>query len=131
MYEQLKAKGTLPESDQEDLLFSCTCLVGQTKVLDPEVYPIIKEPVGQFFTILGEKRPYSVSFVQHHWAINTKGKKKRKTFWIGMLTYTYASTRYLVGHLYNGPKYFELDGVPLFTTANEQGGRGATHQERG
>lgn len=59
MYEQLKAKGVLPESDLEDLPFSCTCLVGQTKALDPEVYPIIKRPVGQFFTLLGEERPYT------------------------------------------------------------------------
>ncbi|KAG0293589.1 hypothetical protein BGZ96_002634 [Linnemannia gamsii] len=66
MYEQLKAKGILPDSDQEDLPFSCTCLVGQTKVLDPDVYTIIKKPVGQFFTILGEIRPYSVSFVLDH-----------------------------------------------------------------
>ncbi|KAF9902142.1 hypothetical protein EC991_005255 [Linnemannia zychae] len=39
MYEQLKAKGELPLSDQEDLPFSCTALVGQTKVLDPNEYP--------------------------------------------------------------------------------------------
>ncbi|KAF9151491.1 hypothetical protein BG015_006590 [Linnemannia schmuckeri] len=64
MYEQLKAKAVLPESDQEDLPFSCTCLVGQTKVLDPEVYPIIKKPVGQFFTLLGEEGPYT-------WAVFT------------------------------------------------------------
>lgn len=61
MYEQLRAKGVLPASDLEELPFSCTCLVGQTKVLDPEVYLIIKRPVGQFFTLLGEERPYTVS----------------------------------------------------------------------
>ncbi|KAF9314741.1 hypothetical protein BGZ91_005937 [Linnemannia elongata] len=61
MYEQLRAKGVLPESDLEDLPFSCTCLVGQTKALDPEVYPIIKRPVGQFFTLLGEERPYTAA----------------------------------------------------------------------
>ncbi|KAF9272492.1 hypothetical protein BGZ88_004724, partial [Linnemannia elongata] len=61
MYEQLRAKGVLPESDLEDLPFSCTCLVGQTKALDPEVYPIIKRPVGQSFTLLGEERPYTAA----------------------------------------------------------------------
>ncbi|KAG9069521.1 hypothetical protein KI688_010424 [Linnemannia hyalina] len=40
MYEQLMAKGTLPKPDQEDLPFSCTCLVGQTKVLNPEEFPM-------------------------------------------------------------------------------------------
>lgn len=36
MYEQLKGKGELPKEGMEDLLFSCYCLIGQTKVLDPE-----------------------------------------------------------------------------------------------
>ncbi|KAF8941933.1 hypothetical protein BGZ47_007046 [Haplosporangium gracile] len=39
MYEQLKAEGKLPKPDQEDLPFSCTCLVGQTNVLDPKEFP--------------------------------------------------------------------------------------------
>ncbi|KAG0371467.1 hypothetical protein BGX24_001624 [Mortierella sp. AD032] len=59
MYEQLKAKGLLPTSDQEDLPFSVTCLVGQTKVLDPEEYPIIKEPTSQFYAVLGDGKPYT------------------------------------------------------------------------
>ncbi|KAF9136066.1 hypothetical protein BGW39_008029 [Mortierella sp. 14UC] len=41
MYEQLKAKGELPLSDQEELPFSTTCLVGQTKVLDPKEFPVV------------------------------------------------------------------------------------------
>lgn len=63
MYEKLKAKGRLPKEDQEDLPFSSTCLVGQTKVLDPEEYPIVKEPLGQFFSVLGDERPYTVSLM--------------------------------------------------------------------
>ncbi|KAG0273299.1 hypothetical protein BGZ95_010881 [Linnemannia exigua] len=59
MYEKLKAKGELPKSDEEDLPFSCTCLVGQTEVLDPEEYPIIKEPLAQFAAVLGKERPYT------------------------------------------------------------------------
>ncbi|KAK3830618.1 MAG: hypothetical protein J3R72DRAFT_252983 [Linnemannia gamsii] len=61
MYEKLKASGELPKEDQEDLPFSCTCLVGQTKVLDPEKYPIVKEPTCQFPTVLGDNKPYSWS----------------------------------------------------------------------
>ena len=61
MYEQLKAKNLLPKEDQEDLPFSCTCLVGQTKVLDPEEFPIIKEAICQFRAVLGEGKPYTVS----------------------------------------------------------------------
>ncbi|KAG0362972.1 hypothetical protein BGX24_005019 [Mortierella sp. AD032] len=59
MYEKLKAKGTLPKSDEEDLPFSCTCLVGQTKALDPNDYPIVKEPQAQFYVVLGEDKPYT------------------------------------------------------------------------
>ncbi|KAF9905577.1 hypothetical protein EC991_001538 [Linnemannia zychae] len=44
MYEKLKAKGELPQSDQEDLPFGYTCLVGQTKVLDPKEFPIVNNP---------------------------------------------------------------------------------------
>ncbi|KAF9124920.1 hypothetical protein BGW39_007797 [Mortierella sp. 14UC] len=59
MYRELKAKGTLPRPDQEDLPFSCTCLVGQTKVLDPEMYPLLKEPVCQFLSVMSDDKPYS------------------------------------------------------------------------
>ncbi|OAQ29945.1 FAD/NAD(P)-binding domain-containing protein [Linnemannia elongata AG-77] len=59
LYEQLKTKGELPEGDQEDLPFSCSCLVGQTKVLDPEEFPIVKNPISQFRTIIGREKPFS------------------------------------------------------------------------
>ncbi|KAH7056226.1 hypothetical protein BKA57DRAFT_522308 [Linnemannia elongata] len=59
LYEQLKTKGELPEGDQEDLPFSCYCLVGQTKVLDPEEFLIVKNPISQFRTIIGREKPFS------------------------------------------------------------------------
>ncbi|KAF9152598.1 hypothetical protein BG015_005025 [Linnemannia schmuckeri] len=59
MYEQLKAKGVLPKSDHEDLPFSSTSLVGQTKVLDPEEFPIVNKPHCQFLGFLGEDKPYT------------------------------------------------------------------------
>ncbi|KAG0371540.1 hypothetical protein BGX24_001528 [Mortierella sp. AD032] len=51
MYEQLATQDKLPKSDQEELPFSCTCLVGQTKVLDPKEFPIIDEPVCKFRSV--------------------------------------------------------------------------------
>ncbi|KAG0293587.1 hypothetical protein BGZ96_002632 [Linnemannia gamsii] len=63
MYDRLKARGELPKGDQEDLPFSCTCLVGQTRVLDPEKYPIIKEPTCVFPTVLGKDKPFSWSIM--------------------------------------------------------------------
>ncbi|KAG0272014.1 hypothetical protein BGZ95_000120 [Linnemannia exigua] len=59
MYKELKANGMLPKLDQEDLPFSCTCLVGQTNVLDPEMYPLLKEPVCQFLSVMSDDKPYS------------------------------------------------------------------------
>ncbi|KAF8929713.1 hypothetical protein BGZ47_000919, partial [Haplosporangium gracile] len=52
-------KGELPEEDQEDLPFSCYCLIGQTKVLDPEEFPIIKEPICQFHGVIGREKPFT------------------------------------------------------------------------
>ncbi|KAH7038747.1 hypothetical protein BKA57DRAFT_509500 [Linnemannia elongata] len=47
MYEQLKAVGKLPKSDQEDLSFRCACFGGTTKVLDPEEFP--KRTLGDLY----------------------------------------------------------------------------------
>ncbi|KAF9132331.1 hypothetical protein BGW39_000352 [Mortierella sp. 14UC] len=64
MYEQLMAKGELPKSDQEELPFSCTCLVGQTKVLDPKDFPIVATPHCHFTTVLGDDKPYTSALEQ-------------------------------------------------------------------
>ncbi|KAF9286386.1 hypothetical protein BGZ88_009108 [Linnemannia elongata] len=61
MYETLKQQGRLPKTDQEDLPFSCTCLVGQTRSLDPEVFPVLKEESSQYFLTLARDQPYSVA----------------------------------------------------------------------
>ncbi|KAF9136765.1 hypothetical protein BG015_003027 [Linnemannia schmuckeri] len=67
MYEKLKAKGTLPKEDQEELPFSYICLVGQTEILDPEEFPIIKEPTCKFRGFLGKDIPFT-------WATFTTNK---------------------------------------------------------
>ncbi|KAF9931280.1 hypothetical protein FBU30_010509 [Linnemannia zychae] len=59
MYEQLKTKGELPKSDQEELPFSCTCLVGQTNPLDPEQYPFVNQPTCAFRGYIGKSKPYT------------------------------------------------------------------------
>ncbi|KAF9126815.1 hypothetical protein BGW39_006319 [Mortierella sp. 14UC] len=68
MYESLRQKGQIPKSDLEDLPFRCTCLVGQTEVLDPEEYPQLKEPICQFWSTLGENKRYSGKI--HDWLDN-------------------------------------------------------------
>ncbi|KAG0373333.1 hypothetical protein BGX24_011839 [Mortierella sp. AD032] len=51
--------GVLPKPDQEDLPFDSICLIGQTKVLDPEAFPVVALPYGHFTQIVGNGRPYS------------------------------------------------------------------------
>ncbi|KAF9902141.1 hypothetical protein EC991_005254 [Linnemannia zychae] len=59
IYEQLRTKGELPKADQEDLPFSCTCLVGQTGVLDPEKFPVVALPKCLFNSVHGQDKPFS------------------------------------------------------------------------
>ncbi|KAF9143028.1 hypothetical protein BGX30_001545 [Mortierella sp. GBA39] len=61
MYETLKQEGKLPKSDQEELPFHCTCLVGQTTVVDLEDFPEIKNDMSPFFNTMGEDSPYTAS----------------------------------------------------------------------
>lgn len=59
IYETLLKEGKLPVSHQEELPFRCVCLVGQTRPLDPEEFPILKEPLAQFMSTLGNDNAYS------------------------------------------------------------------------
>ncbi|KAF9276266.1 hypothetical protein BGZ88_001845 [Linnemannia elongata] len=59
MYESLKQEGKLPKSDQEELPFHCTCLVGQTKVIDLEDFPEVKNDMSPFFNTMAEDSPYT------------------------------------------------------------------------
>ncbi|KAF9097002.1 hypothetical protein BGX23_010045 [Mortierella sp. AD031] len=59
LYETLMKEGKLPKSDQEDLPFNSTCVVGQTTPLDPEEFPILKEPNCCFRYVIGEDRPFT------------------------------------------------------------------------
>ncbi|KAG0330713.1 hypothetical protein BG000_011559 [Podila horticola] len=52
LYSALKAKGSLPASDEEPLPFNCVCLVGQTEVLDPEEFPGLKLHRSHFVSMI-------------------------------------------------------------------------------
>lgn len=75
LYDTLKKKGTLPKSDQEDLPFSCTCLVGQTDPLDVGEYPELKNMEEPFFTYLGKDKPYTVSTNLHEYRAHFRPEK--------------------------------------------------------
>ncbi|KAK3838232.1 MAG: hypothetical protein J3R72DRAFT_448747 [Linnemannia gamsii] len=59
MYETLKQAGKLPKSDQEELPFHCTCLVGQTTVVDMDQFPEIKQDMSPFFNTMSDDKPYT------------------------------------------------------------------------
>lgn len=60
LYAKLKRLNKLPKSDGLPLPYSTTCLVGQTRPLDPEDFPNLKEETCQFIRILGDNKPYTV-----------------------------------------------------------------------
>ncbi|KAF9905005.1 hypothetical protein EC991_002068 [Linnemannia zychae] len=61
LYDQLKKEGRLPASDDEPLPFSSLALVGQTKPLDPSVFPNLSLEESQVITVLLKNTPYAVS----------------------------------------------------------------------
>ncbi|OAQ29963.1 FAD/NAD(P)-binding domain-containing protein [Linnemannia elongata AG-77] len=62
LYAKLKKLNKLPKSDALPLPYSTTCLVGQTRPLDPEDFPNLKEKTCQFIRILGDHKPYTWTF---------------------------------------------------------------------
>lgn len=66
LYAHLKGKNQLPASDAVPLPFSTVCLVGQTRPLDPEVFPNLKIEGCQFIRTLGDNKPYTVSDSDFH-----------------------------------------------------------------
>ncbi|KAF9123106.1 hypothetical protein BGW39_009254 [Mortierella sp. 14UC] len=59
MYEALKQEGRLPKSDQEDLPFHSTCLVGQTEPIDLKDFPEFQEPLCSFYNTMGKNSPHT------------------------------------------------------------------------
>ncbi|KAF8929489.1 hypothetical protein BGZ52_002173 [Haplosporangium bisporale] len=54
LYSALKKETRLPDSDGKPLPYKCVCLVGQTTVLNPEEFPDLKLPLGQFLSVIGD-----------------------------------------------------------------------------
>ncbi|KAF9332303.1 hypothetical protein BG006_004823 [Podila minutissima] len=61
LYVQLKKEKRLPSSDDVPMPFSCVCLVGQTKVLDPEEFPDLKLPLSRATALSGGGDAYKWS----------------------------------------------------------------------
>ncbi|KAF9099768.1 hypothetical protein BGX29_004969 [Mortierella sp. GBA35] len=60
MYEILKQEGKLPKSDQEELPFKSTCLVGQTTPFkDFADFPEFDKEKCAFYNTMAEEKPYT------------------------------------------------------------------------
>ncbi|KAF8939593.1 hypothetical protein BGZ58_009297, partial [Dissophora ornata] len=71
LYKQLQTERRLPRGDSALLPFNSTCLVGQTRPLDPEVFTHLKDDHTWFETIIGENKPY---------ALDSESSKESDTF---------------------------------------------------
>ncbi|KAG0278203.1 hypothetical protein BGZ95_004481 [Linnemannia exigua] len=63
MYKEMSALGILPKVDAKPLGYDFDCLVGVTRPLDPEKYPVLKEEFCEFQIILGNDIPFSWWFI--------------------------------------------------------------------
>lgn len=63
LFKRLKAQNKLPAADDVPLPYSTVCLVGQTRPLDPAVFPHLLQDDCQFINTLGENKPWAVSFI--------------------------------------------------------------------
>lgn len=61
MYAKIKEEGMLPESDEGELPYRTTCLVGQTTPQNPEDFPEMRTEECTFYSVRGIKEPYTVS----------------------------------------------------------------------
>jgi 2-polyprenyl-6-methoxyphenol hydroxylase-like FAD-dependent oxidoreductase len=90
LFKVLKKKKKFLRSDNVPLPFSTVCLVGQTEVLDPEVFPHLKMEESQFLCVFGPSSMYSVSFHFICWHSND----------VPHHLYLQASFRLVMGYLY-------------------------------
>ncbi|KAF9320550.1 hypothetical protein BG003_005733 [Podila horticola] len=61
LYKTLRQDGTLPESDDAFLPYSCICLTGQTTVLDPSAFPVGIDICQNHCILDGKKMPDDLS----------------------------------------------------------------------
>ncbi|KAF9120048.1 hypothetical protein BGW39_011702 [Mortierella sp. 14UC] len=59
IYEALDKEGKLPKSDQEELPFSSTCLVGQTTKVDLDLFPEFKGEAVPFYNTMAADKPFT------------------------------------------------------------------------
>ncbi|KAF9914805.1 hypothetical protein BX616_007523 [Lobosporangium transversale] len=59
LYDRLEKEGKLPRKDTESLSLGYTCLVGTSQPMDPEKYPVLKDPFSHFGVVIADGKPHS------------------------------------------------------------------------
>ncbi|KAI9231894.1 MAG: hypothetical protein BYD32DRAFT_466740 [Podila humilis] len=59
LYRQLDEQGLLPKVDKEDMNMVYLCMVGTTKPLDSQKYPVLEDDRCHFSTVLAKGKPCS------------------------------------------------------------------------
>ncbi|KAF8962167.1 hypothetical protein BGZ46_001218 [Entomortierella lignicola] len=89
LYDQLNKIGELPASDNEPLLYSTICLVGQTRPMEPSTYEYSDDKVCVYEGVLMDEKPlFVVSFTTAEktncWMVveflNSESSKKHDNF---------------------------------------------------
>jgi len=61
LYEQMKARGAkVPKIDTQNLTAWHRSILGITNPLDPERYPVVKEPGTRYISVIGKDKPNTV-----------------------------------------------------------------------
>ncbi|KAF9582727.1 hypothetical protein BGW38_010840, partial [Lunasporangiospora selenospora] len=63
LYKNLQNADKLPKSDRENLSMGYISMVGMSSPLDPEKYPVLKEPFSNFSRVIGSGTPRSYNTV--------------------------------------------------------------------
>lgn len=61
LFEFLNCRGKLPASDKAPLAFGSFSLVGRTRVLNPDEFPMLKSELSEISSILGDTNMCTVS----------------------------------------------------------------------
>jgi 2-polyprenyl-6-methoxyphenol hydroxylase-like FAD-dependent oxidoreductase len=61
LYEQMEAQGVqVPKTDTQSLIAWHRSVLGVTEPLDPERYPVVKEPGTRYESVVGDNKPNTV-----------------------------------------------------------------------
>ncbi|KAI8359718.1 hypothetical protein B0O80DRAFT_495220 [Mortierella sp. GBAus27b] len=87
LYDRLSKDGLLPKSDTESLDVGYACMVGTTRPLDLEKYPMLKDDFAHFAVVVADANPHSWTVISvpgqrfcYGIVAQLKGEEKEEAF---------------------------------------------------